>query len=131
MKPLILSTLFLLATGAQAQELLGQTYYDNGRLQSTRFTDGATEHFITYYPNGRIQASGAFRDGRRDGVWKQFAENGAVVAEASFRSGHRTGVWQFRDSANGLKGRLTYADGRLASGEQFDPQGELIAQRTY
>lgn len=121
---------FLLATSAQAQEVLAQTFYENGRLQSTRFSDGALERFITYYPSGRIQASGTYRDGRREGVWKQFAENGAVLAEASFRAGHRTGVWQFRDGTNVLRGRLTYADGRLAAGEQYEA-GELVARRSY
>lgn len=132
MKTLVtLCLVFLAAAGAQAQELLGQTFYGNGRLQSTRFSDGEVERFITYYPNGRIQAMGMFRDGRRDGVWKQFAESGAVLAEARFTAGHRTGVWEFRNEANALKGRLIYSEGRLTSGEQFDPQGEPIAQRTY
>lgn len=130
-KPIILLFALLLTGAVEAQELLGQTYYANGRLQSTRYSDGAVEHFILYHPNGRVQATGMFRDGRRDGVWRQFAENGTVVAEARFKAGHRTGVWEFRDDANGLKGRLVYTDGRLASGEQFDPTGELIAQRTY
>lgn len=120
-----------LTIAAHAQSLVGQTFHPNGRLQSTRFTDGAVERFITYYPNGRVQAMGSYRDGRRDGVWKQFDESGAVLAEARFANGKREGTWEFRDGNNALLGRLHYSEGRLNTGEQFSGQGELVAQRAY
>lgn len=132
MRPLItLLAVLAFTVAAQAQSLLGQTFHPNGRLQSTRFTDGAVERFITYFPNGRVQAMGSYRDGRRDGVWKQFDEQGTLVAEARFVSGQRTGTWEFRDANNALIGRLHYSNGHLSAGEQFDGQGELVAQRAY
>jgi len=132
MKPLIALLFVLPLTFAvQAQSLMGQTFHPNGKLQSTRFNDGAVERFIAYYPSGRVQAMGCYRDGRRDGVWKQFAENGAVLAEAHFLNGQRTGTWEFRDNANGLMGRLYYNEGQLSAGEQFSAEGELVAQRSY
>jgi antitoxin component YwqK of YwqJK toxin-antitoxin module len=120
-----------LGFAAQAQTLVGQTFHANGRLQSTRYTEGPVERFVCYYADGHVQAMGTYRAGKRDGVWKQFAPDGTVLAQAHFTQGKRDGVWEFRDADNTMKGRLRYAGGRLASGEQFDPQGELVAQRTY
>lgn len=121
----------LLFGAAQGQKVIAQDFHANGKLKSTRFTDGASERFITYYENGRVREMGAFRDGRRDGVWKQFHESGAVLARAEFINGVRQGTWEFRDPANCLKVRLRYVEGSLTRGEQFGDGGELVAQRTY
>ncbi|MFT3886011.1 MAG: hypothetical protein QM724_11435 [Flavobacteriales bacterium] len=119
-----------LTVAVHAQSLVDQTFYANGRIQSTRFSDGRVERFITYYADGRVQAMGGYRDGRRDGVWRQFDERGTVLAEARFANGKRTGTWEFRDADNALKGRLHYNEGRLSAGEQY-ADGALIAQRGY
>jgi antitoxin component YwqK of YwqJK toxin-antitoxin module len=120
-----------LAATVQGQSVIGQEFYPNGRLKSTRFHDGERERFMTYFETGRVKELGAFRNGHRDGVWKQFDANGAVLAKAEFINGVRQGTWEFRDPANRLKVRLQYVKGALARGEQFGDSGELIAQRTY
>ena len=126
---ILLFSLLLCGSVAFAQEP-EQHFYSNGRLESTRFNDGALDRFITYYESGRVKEMGAFLNGRRHGVWKQFDENGTVMAEACFSKGHRVGTWEFRDGTNALRGRLSYSDGRLMQGEQYDA-GALVAQRTY
>ena len=131
MKQSITLLCLAIACAGHAQELLQQDFYSNGHLKSTRFSDGANERFITYYESGRVKEMGAFREGRRDGVWKQLDENGALLAQATFAQGHRQGVWEFRDNSNQLMGRLQYSNGQLARGEQYDPRGELLAQRQY
>ena len=132
----ILSTLFAalaitVVASARGQAVIGQEFYPNGKVKSTRFHDGQRERFMIYYETGRVKEMGAFRDGHRDGVWKQFDENGAVLAKAEFINGQRQGTWEFRDPADRLKVRLQYVQGALARGEQFGDSGELIAQRTY
>ena len=122
-------TLFFCA--AQGQGIIAQEFHQNGKLKSTRFNDGVAERFMTYYETGRVKEIGAFRDGRRDGVWKQFDENGAVLAKAEFVKGQRQGTWEFRDPANRLRVRLSYEQGSLSRGEQYGDGGELVAQRTY
>ncbi len=129
-------TLLVLAAAAQlltsqGQEIIAQEFHTNGRLKSTRFDDGSGERFLTYYETGRVKEVGAYRNGRRDGVWKQFDENGAVLAKAEFINGVRQGTWEFRDPTNRLKVRLQYVKGSLARGEQYGDSGELVAQREY
>ena len=131
MKSLLLIGSFLLCgLNASAQVPAQQTYHANGRLESTRYSEGGMERFITYYESGRVKEMGAFRHGRRHGAWKQFDENGAVLAEAHFIKGRRDGEWLFRDASNGLRGRLRYNDGCLREGAAYKA-GELVAQRSY
>lgn len=116
---------------ANGQGIIAQEFHPNGKVKSTRFHDGERERFMTYYETGRIKETGAFKEGRRDGIWKQFDENGAELARAEFVNGQRQGTWEFRDPANRLKVRLQYIGGALARGEQYGDSGELVAQRTY
>lgn len=126
----VLAVLFLVTAG-RAQGLLGQTFHANGRLESTRFTDGAVERFITYYEDGRVRAMGSYHNGRRHGVWREFDESGVLLAEARFVDGRRQGTWEFRDHANAVVGHLQYEDGLLAQGEVIDPATGSISRRHY
>lgn len=116
---------------ASAQELLGQEHWESGALKSTRYSEGDREHFITYYENGQVKEIGCFRNGRREGVWKQYSDTGALLAQAGFQNGQRQGTWEFRNTADQPMGRLTYAGGLLATGDQYDAIGALTAHRDY
>lgn len=130
-RTLLTALVITMMASAHGQSVIGQEFYPNGKVKSTRFHDGKRERFMTYFETGRVREMGAFLDGHRDGVWKQFDENGAELARAEFVNGQRQGTWEFRDPANRLRVRLQYVKGTLARGEQFGDSGELIAQRTY
>ncbi len=128
----ILSLLLAFAVNtAAAQELLAQERHPNGRLKSTLFRSGMEVRFITYFESGRVHEMGGYVEGRRNGLWRQFAENGVEVARAEFDRGLRTGIWELRDPLSGRLGRLRYRNGRLVDGRQFDEAGVLLAARTY
>lgn len=124
------SLLITACVSAQPTELLNQERWPDGTLRATRYREGRRIHFITYHENGRVKEMGCFRDGRRDGLWKQFSDTGALLAKAGFRDGQRQGVWEFRDAQERITGRLFYANGALARGEQFD-DGALLAHQSY
>jgi antitoxin component YwqK of YwqJK toxin-antitoxin module len=131
MKHLILLLFLGLGTGLSAQELLGQEFWPDGTLRATRYAEGGRIHFITYHENGRVKEVGCFHHGRRDGVWKQYTDTGALVTQAGFKDGERQGVWEFRTEADEPLGQLTYHNGELRHGKQYDPAGLLAALRTY
>ena len=116
---------------ASAQELISQEHWPDGTLRATRYSDGGGIHFITFHENGQVKEVGCFRNGRRDGVWKQYNDTGVLLARAGFRNGERQGVWEFRNDADSPMGRLTYASGRLTGGEQHNADGALVAHRSY
>lgn len=131
MRTFLIVFALLLAQVSTAQEVLGQERWPDGTLRATRYSDGDRIHCITYHLNGKVKEIGCFKNGRRDGVWKQYSEEGVLLAQAGFRNGQRQGVWEFHDSEDRTMGRLIYAAGMLAQAEQYDDGGALLAQRTY
>lgn len=127
----IIAVLIMGSMHAQRAELLAQERWADGTLRATRYQEGDRIHFITYHENGRVKEMGCFRNGRRDGVWKQFNDTGTLLAQAGFRNGQRQGVWEFRSPGNTVVGRLVYANGLIQRGEQFDDDGAMVAMRTY
>ena len=92
---------------------------------------GGRIHFITYHENGQVKEVGCFRNGRRDGIWKQYSDTGALLTRAGFRNGERQGVWEFRDAQDLPMGQLSYSSGRLTHGTRYDAVGALASHRTY
>jgi len=131
MRSLLILFVLLLSQASLAQEVIGQERWPDGTLRATRYSEGDRIHFITYHENGRVKEMGCFKNGRRDGVWKQYSDTGALLAQAGFRNGQRQGVWEFRNAADQMTGRLVYAGGMLAKGEQYDDRGAMLAQRAY
>ncbi len=105
--------------------------WPDGTLRATRYAEGERIHFITYHENGKVKEIGCFHQGRRDGVWKQYTDTGALITQAGFKEGERQGVWEFRTEADEPLGQLTYHNGKLRHGKQYDADGLLAAHRTY
>lgn len=40
-----------------------------------------------YYPSGRVRREASFRDGRREGVWREFDEDGNVINSQTYKNG--------------------------------------------
>jgi antitoxin component YwqK of YwqJK toxin-antitoxin module len=131
MRFVLIALILLLAQAAQAQEILAQERWPDGTLKATRYAEGGRIHFITYHENGRVRQVGCFLNGRRDGLWREYSDTGVLLTKAGFRNGERQGVWEFRSHGDAVMGRLTYTEGRISTGEQYDEAGTLVAVRTY
>ncbi|MCW5898746.1 MAG: hypothetical protein KIT10_05695 [Flavobacteriales bacterium] len=131
MRILLLTLALLLAAATQAQMLLGQEHWPDGTLKSTAYRAGDRIHFITYHENGRMKEMGSYRNGRLDGLWKQYTDTGALLTRANFRNGKRQGVWEFRTAADKPLGMLSYDNGILTKGEQYNDLGDVVARRDY
>ena len=44
-----------------------------------------------YYPNGKVKREASFRDGKKEGVWREFDEQGNVVSSQTYQKGVLTG----------------------------------------
>lgn len=44
-----------------------------------------------YYPNGKVRREASFRDGKREGVWREFDEEGNVVKSQTYKKGALVG----------------------------------------
>ncbi|MBP6313410.1 MAG: hypothetical protein WAR83_01330 [Flavobacteriales bacterium] len=131
MRVFLISVLLLLVSGLQAQEILSQERYPDGTLRSTRYSEGGRIHFITYFENGQVMEIGCFEHGKRDGTWKQYSATGALTTSAYFDKGRSQGTWEFRTEDDKPIGRLSFMNGALTQGQQFNDAGDLVAQRDY
>jgi len=131
MRNLIIAIALLAAPATRAQTLVGHDHWPDGTLRYTAYAQGGRTHFVRYHENGRVQETGAYHQGKPDGLWKQYTDTGALVTRATFRDGVRQGVWEFRTVADEPLGLLHYRDGALARGTLYGADGELVAQRDY
>ena len=44
-----------------------------------------------YYPNGKVRREASFRDGKREGVWREFDEDGNVIKSQTYKKGALVG----------------------------------------
>ena len=44
-----------------------------------------------YYPDGRVKREASFRDGKREGVWREFDEDGNVINSQTYQKGALVG----------------------------------------
>ena len=64
-----------------------------------------------YYPNGKVKREASFRDGKREGVWREFDEEGNVINSQTYKKGALVG--------EGIVG----TDGKRRSYNEGQPDG--------
>ncbi|MBK8612192.1 MAG: hypothetical protein IPN85_01670 [Flavobacteriales bacterium] len=131
MRNLMLTLLLVLATATMAQTGLRQEHFASGRIKSTRYVVQGREYVFNYHASGQLSSSCEYLNGQRDGLWKVYDEHGVMLVQACFDRGHRCGTWEFFASNGKLRGRLSYDEGALASGEAYGTDGALFATREY
>ena len=131
MRSSVLLFVVLLVPVVHAQELLEQQRWPDGTLKYTAYSEGGRLHFISYHETGRVKEMGGYRDGKLDGVWKQFTDTGSLLTHATFKNGLRQGEWEFRTAEDVPLGTLSFVDGALARGELYNELGDVVASRDY
>lgn len=129
MKTMICILALIAAAGVKAQTTIQRSFHSNGTVQEVRVTEEDKVTFVRYYETGKVYERGAFLKNQRDGVWKRFGANGELVAKVHFKNGLRDGKCMYAGLPDGSRFKVEYADGRMIHGEQFDPQGNVLAER--
>ncbi len=129
MRTMICCVVLVAAMGVKAQTNVQHTYHPNGTVQEVRIAEADKVTFVRYYDNGKVYERGAFVNSQREGIWKRYDAQGQVVAKVRFKNGVRDGKCLYVGLSDGYRFKLEYANGRLVRGEQFDPQGNLLAER--
>jgi len=130
MRTLLIALLVMLAAPVLAQHGARQERYPDGRVKSTRYMKDGREYVFTYHPNGHLASTCEYVGGVRDGLWRSYDEQGRLLVHACFDQGRRCGTWEFFGEGS-LRGRLSFADGVLASGQAYDAEGAVLATRDY
>lgn len=73
-----------------------------------------------YYPNGKVKREASFRDGKREGVWREFDEDGNVVNSQTYKKGALVG-----EGIVGIDGK------RRGDYKEFYPDSTLRAEGLF
>ena len=84
-----------------------------------------------YYPNGKVKREASFRDGKKEGVWREFDENGNVINSQTYKKdvlvgqgiidtdGKRRGLFKEFYPDNSLRAEGVFVDGQRSGEWKF------------
>lgn len=130
MRSLLIALALAVPVLATAQRHVERSYDEQGHLVASRYEKDGREFVFTYHANGRLAASQEYVAGVRDGLWRAYDEHGHLLVRACFDRGRRCGTWEFFGEG-ALRGRLSFEEGALMSGESYGSDGALLATRSY
>lgn len=93
-----------------------------------------------YYPNGRIKREASFRDGKREGTWREFDENGNVINAQIYKNGTlvqsgvmdtdgtRRGEWVELYPDSTLRAKGLFINGKRSGEWKFYYPGKVLEQ---
>ncbi|MDX1799092.1 MAG: hypothetical protein R3255_10620 [Candidatus Lokiarchaeia archaeon] len=131
------------------KKMLSRENYKLGKLEGERYvyfpTDPETEKSIIreittyknglkngqwkqYYKNGKVEAEGVYKDGNFDGFVKWYYENGVLQTQGFYRHAVKNGYWKSFESDGTLKSKVYYLNGKELKGEALEKHLEKIRQ---
>ena len=69
------------------------TYYENGNVETTVYSDGDVTERISYHKNGNIKEMASFLNGVPHGKWLIYDKRENLVGEGSYNHGTKSGFW--------------------------------------
>ena len=155
MKRIILLTLALalslLTAVAQSPTLKEGVYYnedgapftgtatlevsENGKAQKQyiEVLDGLLHGQMKYYhAKGYIEEIGQYSNGKKEGVWIQYASNGQQLGEAYYNKGLKDGIWTVWDEQGVKRYHMVYSMGKkVDTWKMWDQNAVLVSERVY
>ena len=113
-------------SAANAQGVSDRTFYPDGKVSQVIWSTDNLVHIIRYHENGKVRERGSYLEGKAHGRWIQKDDQGRRTCTARYDHGCRTGDWRMR-TLEGVTLRLTYCENELVRGEEYSPEGDLIA----
>lgn len=111
------------------------SFYDMyGKLKSKGKMIGKKREnkWIYYFPNGRILSEENYKDGKLNGVLKNFYPNGKTTLEAEYKNGLKNGYSKIYTEDGILIEDLNYLNGKLeGQGKYYDLKGNLKEKGIY
>ncbi|GAB2456145.1 hypothetical protein GCM10011375_04200 [Hymenobacter qilianensis] len=89
--------------------------------------------FRSYHPTtGKIAMEGTYRNGQREGEWKQYYDSGKLRSKGTYRNGEEEGEWQYLFENGQPDMTRTFVGGELQGpARQHNMQGELLVEKMF
>jgi antitoxin component YwqK of YwqJK toxin-antitoxin module len=103
------------------------------KKQSIEVKDGLLHGEIKYYhPKGFVEEIGQYNQGKKDGVWVQFAAGGQKLGEAFYKDGLKDGIWTVWDEQGVKRYHMVYSMGKkVDTWKMWDSNAVLVSERIY
>jgi TonB family protein len=96
---------------------LSEKYYVLKADKSVK--DGPYEAFGLY--GGQSLTEGSYKNGRKDGLWKQYDGGHRLIEEGSYKDGQKIGIWSTYDWKGNLISQYDYTNSKLLSYKPAPP----------
>ena len=87
---------------------------------------------FSQYSNGHMKSECFYKDGKKDGAWKEWDENDQLMSEAFWKDGREDGIWrQWYDNGKPWT-EEAYKNGRRdGTYKKWDVDGRLMIEETW
>ena len=108
-------------------------YRDNIIRKEILITKGQIHKNIRFYhSNAQLQEQGAYKRGKKDGLWEVWNKDGQKISEAWYFKGKKDNTWIIWDD-NGVKRcEMHYDKGKkVGVWKRWGDKSDLISQKSY
>lgn len=95
--------------------------------------DGLLHGQIKYFnAKGYVEEVGQYVDGKKEGVWIQYAAGGQKLGEAYYKDGLKDGIWTVWDEQGVKRYHMVYSMGKkVDTWKMWDSNAVLVSERIY
>jgi len=72
-----------------------------------------TGKVIEKYENGQLKKEGTFKNGKEEGLYKEWHENGFLSSEGTWKEGNKVGLWKRWHENGQLESEITFTNGKI------------------
>jgi len=85
-----------------------------------------------YHAKGYLDEVGQYNQGKKDGIWIQYAANGQKLGEAFYKDGQKDGIWTVWDEQGTKRYHMVYSMGKkIDTWKMWDSNAVLVSERIY
>jgi len=104
----------VLLIGCSNNNKVEYTYYDSGIVKTKKVYNSVNDtlnyYLESYYPNGNVFQSGYFKNGKTEGLVKQFSEKGNLKIMTPFIQGEKNGSQINYNEEGGIESQYYFED---------------------
>lgn len=102
---------------------------DEGRLIKQGSYDEGEKigSWTSYYTNGNPRLEEYYDHGKKDGIYKSYHQDGILQSEERYDQGHKSGTHTYYYSTGKLKKSTSYANNKIISEKQYNPNQQLVS----
>jgi len=91
--------------------------YKNGKLDGIR---------KVFYKEGKIAEEISYKDGKKEGTYKKYAENGVVLESSNYKNDQYSGLATFKNGEDKLVAKGTFTNGKKTGMWEFLEKGKMV-----